>query len=117
MSCFGTAWGRSILGGHQLTTVERSVAVVGVAMLGLGKLGVFGKIGKLGKILRRAAKGGDEATNVAKAAERAETMIAALNVRGGLTSSNGGVSKTNVFIPLFFLNESCLYPYLSGFYP
>lgn len=77
------AWGRSILDGHQLTAVERSMAAVGVVTLGLGKLGVFGKIGKLGRILGKAAGGSEEAGKAAKALAEAE-KIAASAAKGGI---------------------------------
>lgn len=63
------AWGKSLLDGRKLTSVERSMAVVGVLTLGFGKVGVIGKFGKLGRIIGKAGRGGDDAANAAKALE------------------------------------------------
>lgn len=76
------AWGHSILDGHKLTSTEQTMAIVGVATLGLGKIGAFGKLAKLGKLIGKAARGGEEAAQAAKAVERAETILVAAEKAG-----------------------------------
>lgn len=71
--------GSSILDGHQLTSAERTIAMVGLLTGGIGsKLAIMGKGAKVVDVLTQSAKNADEAESIARAGNRAlETLDSA----------------------------------------